>query len=194
MAKPNVNSRSKIYTKTGDRGTTRLIGGTEISKNNSRLEAYGTVDELNSFVGWVLASLNSSSWEQNIAQKLAQIQNDLFVVGSLLACEKKDIALTLPHLNPSSISDLEQGMDEMQETLPPLKEFILPGGSTLSAQMHILRTITRRAERRFTAITDFVEQKETLGIYLNRLNDWFFVTARFCSFQLGTKETVWQKK
>lgn len=166
----------KVYTKTGDKGETSLVGGQRVPKTHERIESYGSIDELNSWLGLIAA--------QNIAEKhktlLHNIQKILFIIGSHLACPDQKIADTLPKLNASEIALLEQNIDEMDAMLPKLKNFIIPGGNTLSAYCHIARTVCRRAERNILRINDFNPDDFVL-IYINRLSDYLFVLARFCS-------------
>jgi len=175
----------KIYTKTGDKGETSLLGGTRVSKAHAKLEAYGTIDELNSTLG-VIAAGNKKH-----QQKVQNIQHLLFNIGSLLAVER-EVSFDLPTISEDDIVWLEQEMDAMNEHLPVLKNFILPGGSVLSAQTHISRCVCRRAERRVVALQD---AKYTLVIqYLNRLSDYLFVLSRDILHQEGVEEVIWQKK
>ena len=166
----------KIYTKTGDKGDTALIGGQRVPKTHERLEAYGSIDELNSWMGLIAC--------QDIADKhktlLHNIQNQLFVVGSHLACPSPEKAATLPQLHTDDISVLEQAIDDMDATLPKLKNFVLPGGNTIASYCHIARTVCRRVERNILRISDF-KPEETDLIYINRLSDYLFVLARAVS-------------
>jgi len=162
-----------IYTKTGDKGDTSLIGGQRVPKTHERLEAYGSIDELNSWIGLIAC--------QDIADKhktlLHNIQHQLFIVGSHLACPTPEKVATLPQLHTDDISALEQAIDEMDAQLPKLKNFILPGGNTLSSYCHIARTVCRRTERNILRINDFT-CSENILIYINRLSDYLFVLAR----------------
>jgi cob(I)alamin adenosyltransferase len=175
----------KIYTKTGDKGETSLLGGTRVSKAHAKLEAYGTVDELNSSLGIVAAG---NALHQ---QKVLQIQHLLFNIGSLLAVER-EVSFELPSIAEDDITWLEKEMDVMNEHLPALKNFILPGGSTISAQAHLSRCICRRAERRVVALND--EKYNLVVQYLNRLSDYLFVLSRDILHQEGINEVIWQKK
>ena len=163
----------KIYTKTGDKGETSLIGGQRVPKTHERLEAYGSVDELNSWIGLIAAQ----DIDEQHKTLLHNIQQQLFVVGSHLACAAQDVAATLPKLHADDIALLEQSIDEMDAQLPKLKNFIMPGGNTVSAYCHIARTVCRRAERNILKITDFTPSDAIL-IYINRLSDFLFVLAR----------------
>ena len=177
----------KIYTKTGDKGLTSLIGGTRVEKFHLRIECYGTVDELNSYVGLIMC--------QDINPKyqllLKEIQDRLFTVGSSLASDPEKSRMKIPDLHDQDITLLEQEMDSMNEQLPELKNFILPGGNTVVSYCHIARCICRRAERLTVqlAAESFVDEKMT--IYLNRLSDYFFVLARKLNQDAGTEENIW---
>ncbi|MEY2924334.1 MAG: hypothetical protein RLZZ337_882 [Bacteroidota bacterium] len=175
----------KIYTKTGDKGETSLLGGTRVSKAHQKLEAYGTVDELNSSLGIIAAS------NVAYAEKLQHIQHLLFNIGSLLAVER-DVNFELPSISEGDITWLENEMDEMNTHLPALKNFILPGGSVVSAQTHLSRCICRRAERRVVALND--EKYSLIVQYLNRLSDFLFVLSREFLYQEGITEVIWEKK
>ena len=189
----------KIYTKKGDSGSTQLVGGTPIFKSHPRLEAYGTVDELNSQLGLCLLQLEELP---TIRQSVLRFQNELFNLGSLLACDNPEWIKNLPPITENMIAKAELEIDEMTASLPELKNFILPGGSTAAAHLHIARTICRRAERATVLLQDVLqieEQPESEEIkmaikYLNRLSDWFFVAARFANYKLEIKDQLWQKK
>ena len=175
----------KIYTKTGDKGETSLLGGTRVSKAHQKLEAYGTVDELNSSLGIIAAS------NAKYAERIQHIQHLLFNIGSLLAVER-EVSFELPSIDVEDITWLEKEMDTMNEHLPALKNFILPGGSVLSAQTHLSRCICRRAERRVVALND---SEYTLVVqYLNRLSDYLFVLSREFLQLESISEVIWQKK
>ena len=174
----------KIYTKTGDKGETSLLGGTRVSKAHQKLEAYGTVDELNSHVG-MIASLNKDH-----AAFLNKIQHRLFNIGSLLATEK-EVSFELPSIDINDIEVLELEIYRLNENLPTLKNFILPGGSSSSAQAHIARCVCRRAERRVVALQE--EKYSILVQYLNRLSDYLFVLSRDLLRLEGKTEIVWEK-
>ena len=179
----------KIYTKTGDDGTTGLIGGERVRKCDRRIECYGTVDELNANLG--LASVVASG---DLLAALRQVQNDLFVIGSHLATtgEGKWQA-SLPPLDDAMVHRLEMQIDSTESNLPPLREFILPGGSELAARLHVSRTICRRAER---LLVDFALDRPVPSMiltYLNRLSDWLFVHARVANKQAGVNDVPWVK-
>lgn len=173
----------KIYTKTGDKGQTSLLGGTRVSKAHEKIEAYGTVDELNSSIGLLRTSAESHE------SFLLRIQHVLFNIGSLLATER-EVKFSLPELVQSDIDALENEIDRLNEQLEPLKSFILPGGSKANAYAHMSRCICRRAERRVIPL----EGEYTLLIkYLNRLSDYLFVLGRALLHQQGIEEIKWQK-
>lgn len=179
----------KIYTKTGDKGETGLFGGERVSKSNLRLNAYGTIDELNSFLG--LALIEVSSVEvKNIIQDL---QNKLFVLGSDLAAPEteKNKKLKITRLPDSYILEAEQAIDKFEAQLDKLKNFILPGGSKGSALLHICRTISRRAEREVVALKNTEHIGENIVIFLNRLSDLFFVLSRFENKYSNIPDTKW---
>lgn len=188
----------KIYTKKGDQGQTRLVDGRECSKASLRVESYGAVDELNSTLGLVLHSLRASKNESlsPLATEIESIQNQLFTLGSHLACEKVETRKMLPGFSESWITDLEQTIDQMTATLPELKEFILPGGSESASFLHLSRTVCRRAERGVVALIENGHQEEENHRalrYLNRLSDHLFVAARFANQALQVRDQVWKK-
>jgi cob(I)alamin adenosyltransferase len=183
-----VTLKAKIYTKTGDTGQTALVGGRRVPKTDPRLDAYGTVDELNSCIGLAIAHLESSSPHIGLLQK---IQNELFNLGSRLACDDLKLLSVLPGITDAQIHDLEIKMDEWESSLEKLKEFILPGGSTPAAALHLARTICRRAERLTLGIPEGVEP--IVVIYLNRLSDFLFTHARKINADLGVKDVTWKK-
>ncbi len=185
----------KIYTKTGDNGTTRLVDGSCVEKFNPRVEAYGSVDELNSALGVVRSLLSEKNHNllNPLNAKLEKIQNHLFNVGSLLATEKKEIFLNLPQVTASHIQSLETWIDEATDELPGLKNFILPSGSLIASQLHVTRTFCRRAERRSVEIFVQADHYQHVLIYLNRLSDLLFTWARWTNFKLGFPETPWKK-
>lgn len=175
----------KIYTKSGDKGTTSLLGGTRVSKDHQKIEAYGTVDELNSSIGVLVASQNTYT------DFLTNIQHHLFNIGSLLAVEK-EVSFELPSIEESDIEVLEKEIDKLNENLPELKNFILPGGSISSANAQLARTICRRAERRVVALADV--KYAILVRYLNRLSDYLFVLGRALLHLDGKQEVIWEKR
>lgn len=183
----------KIYTKTGDRGETKLYGGRKVAKHDARVEAYGTVDELNALLGLVLAL--DPGRDLGTAE-LQTVQSDLFTVGATLAAaepEKARATGSIPDLPTARIEALEAWIDRLDGTLEPLDSFILPGGSAPGAQLHVARTVCRRAERAVTRILpDRPDLVETILPYLNRLSDLLFTLARSVNTRSGTSEARWE--
>lgn len=193
---------AKIYTKNGDSGQTRLVGGECIYKDHPRVDTYGQIDELNSRIGLAQSQLQENNTQslQPLGSDLERIQNELFNLGSLLACEDPQLLSKLPPLKESSVQALETQIDEMEKDLSPLKNFILPGGSVPTAQLHLCRTACRQAERLCVSLArQLEEQKEDKDIleialkYLNRLSDFFFVAARWSNKQQGIEDIPWKK-
>ncbi|MBT31172.1 MAG: ATP:cob(I)alamin adenosyltransferase [Thalassobius sp.] len=180
----------KVYTKTGDKGSTSLLGGERVSKANVRIDAYGTVDELNSFIG-LLRDFSTDNTERK--QLLIHIQENLFTIGSILATApgKK---FNIPDVEDSDILELENEMDKMDAELPPLKNFILPGGHQNVSYCHIARTICRRAERKSIELAANEEVDERIIKYLNRLSDYLFVLSRKVSLELNAEEIPWKPR
>ena len=179
----------KIYTKTGDKGETGLIGGTRVSKSDPRIEAYGTVDELNSFIG-LLGSYEALSSESHM---LETIQHRLFVIGSYLATDTSKTEISYKSIiKDTDITKIEAEIDRMNQLLPELNAFILPGGSTEGSICHVCRTISRRAERRIIDITKTQAIDNEIIIYINRLSDYFFILSRYISLKIGAKEILWK--
>ncbi|MDD2284377.1 MAG: cob(I)yrinic acid a,c-diamide adenosyltransferase [Paludibacter sp.] len=182
----------KIYTKTGDNGQTGLIGGTRVWKNNPRLETYGTIDELNAFIGM----LTTSRIPDDILEFLQNIQHKLFAVGSHIATDQSKISLKAASIiREDDIIKLEKEIDRMDEKLPPLNNFVLPGGSASGTTAHVCRTVTRRAERK---IMDLIQSDiaidATILKYINRLSDYFFTLSRYLTVSEGYKEFSWKKE
>lgn len=175
----------KIYTRTGDSGTTSLLGNERVRKDDPRVEAYGSVDELNAFVG-----LARSSWEDSpIGDELHQIQTDLFEIGSQLASVRDDRKFEA--VAAERIASLEASIDRMEESLEPLRNFIFAGGSIPAAHLHVARTVCRRAERQVIATPNADRHVEAIR-YLNRLSDYLFVAARFANHELGFEDVLWR--
>lgn len=173
----------KIYTRGGDGGETSLLGGDRVAKNDPRIEAYGTVDELNSFLG-----LARAIWQAGpIDGELARIQADLFEVGAKLASPGSD---RFPGPRSARIDELERAIDALEDALAPLQSFILPGGSQASAQIHVCRSVCRRAERLVVALHDGSDDLTVR--YLNRLSDYLFVAARYANAKLGFDDVAWK--
>jgi len=187
----------KIYTKTGDKGTTALFGGTRVPKHHIRIESYGTVDELNSHIGL----LRDQDMHQSHKEMLITIQDKLFTVGAILATDPEKAVLksgkerlNIPKISESDIQRLEDEMDSMNDSLPAMTHFILPGGHQTVSFCHIARCVCRRAERLASALNEIEPfQPETL-IYLNRLSDYLFVLARKLSYELQADEIKWIPK
>ncbi|WP_298781521.1 cob(I)yrinic acid a,c-diamide adenosyltransferase [uncultured Polaribacter sp.] len=184
----------KIYTKTGDKGTTALFGGTRVKKYNLRIESYGTVDELNSYIGLI----KDQEISQEIKDTLLQIQTELFTLGAMLATppEKKTLKsgkerLNIPKIDKVSILFLEKGIDTMDEELPQMTHFILPGGHQAVSFCHIARCVCRRAERLSVELNDLETINNDILKYLNRLSDYLFVLARKLSKDLSVEEIKW---
>jgi cob(I)alamin adenosyltransferase len=186
-----------VYTGVGDHGTTRLVGGSEVSKSAPRVEATGTVDELNALVGLcriAVANHLSQPALGTLESMLATVSNDLFNVGADLSTPAADRWPTLHRVGPEEVVRLEGWIDALNGELAPLEEFILPGGGVAGAQLHMARTVCRRAERRVVAL---IEAESDVGLgcmrYLNRLSDWCFVAARWAAMAAGVPETTWVK-
>ncbi|WP_374028849.1 cob(I)yrinic acid a,c-diamide adenosyltransferase [Bdellovibrio bacteriovorus] len=185
--------KAKIYTRTGDKGNTRLVDGSCVEKFNPRVEAYGTVDELNSSLGVVRASLTSYKELADLDTPLEKIQNELFNIGSLLATEKDEVFKLLPPITEEQIKYIEHQIDELTVTLPELRNFILPAGHPVSAYLHVSRTSCRRAERRSAEIAVKDERYVATLQYLNRLSDYLFVAARWANMKTGHHDVLWKK-
>jgi cob(I)alamin adenosyltransferase len=180
----------KIYTKGGDKGETGLFGGERVPKSSIRIEAYGTIDELNSFTGLAITELRSDE----VKELLNLIQNQLFTVGSDLAAPvtEKTKKYDIPRVPKEFIENAEVQIDKFEEKLEPLKNFILPGGSKAASMLNVCRTICRRAERRVVQLKATEQVGENIIIFLNRLSDLFFVLARYENTISGNPETIWK--
>jgi cob(I)alamin adenosyltransferase len=185
---------NRVYTKAGDGGQTALVGGRKVSKADARVESYGEVDELNATIGWARASL--SSLPKDPAQKLdaifERVQNELFNLGSILATKPEDLRPTQPRIEERHITKLEEDLDELNDTLPELTSFVLPGGGPAGAALHLCRTVCRRAERRVVALSQQEEVHPEAIRYLNRLSDALFVFARWAAVQGNVPEVLWK--
>ncbi len=186
--KPRV-AINRVYTRRGDAGQTSLAGGQRLPKNHLRIEAYGTVDELNSFIGLARESARELPELHRI---LGRVQHELFNLGSILATMPEDAHPKQARITAADTEQLEREIDRMNEGLPPLRSFVLPGGSRLNAELHICRTVCRRAERVCVALAAEAEVDETNLKYLNRLSDALFVWSRWASHQLGAPEILWE--
>lgn len=180
---------TKIYTKTGDKGNTALIGGTKVPKSHLRIEAYGTIDELNAYIGLCKDVITDISGRND----LQKIQHDLFVIGSLLASDPhKDIKMVLPELSENDIFILEREIDRMDAILPAMKHFILPGGHPIISHLHIARCICRRAERCCVRLNEESSVRPLILKYLNRLSDYLFVLARYTGHLQHIEDIPWK--
>jgi cob(I)alamin adenosyltransferase len=184
-----MDKEVRIYTKTGDDGTTGLIGGVRVKKYNIRLESYGTVDELNSYIGLIV----SMDIDKHIKEVLKKVQSVLFTIGAQLATDDSvsEFKKQVP-CKQEDIEMLEKEMDEMFKVLPKLNNFILPGGSQAAAHAQVARTICRRAERRIVELSEQTEIDKNLIIFINRLSDYLFVVGRKISFDDKVAETLWR--
>lgn len=182
----------KIYTKTGDKGNTSLIGGTKVPKSHLRIEAYGTVDELNSYIG-LCRDLIMDDTSRAVLQ---EVQDRLFTIGSALACDPlKEPKMRIPDLKDTDIHFLEKEIDRMTEALPPMKHFILPGGHPTVSQLHIARCVCRRAERCCVRLELEGQEVEAIILqYINRLSDYLFMLARYTGQQLQAPEIPWKPR
>lgn len=180
----------KIYTKTGDKGTTALFGGKRVSKAHDRINAYGTVDELNSYIG-LLRDQKVNEPNKSI---LIEIQDRLFTLGSILATEQGNTKVNIPEIAESDIAFLENEIDKMNERLPDMRNFILPGGHQSVSFCHIARCVCRRAERLTIALSEHEEVAEVVVKYLNRLSDYLFVLSRLMTKELNADEISWKPR
>ena len=180
--------KSNLYTATGDKGTTSLVGGKRVSKTDVRLEAYGTTDELNSHIGLLVAMMPAGD---DVAL-LRRIQDTLFIVGSALATDLETTTLhEASRLKEEEITCVEQRIDYLDSVVPPLCKFVLPGGAHAAAQAHVCRTVCRRAERCICALAELHPVADHVQRYVNRLSDYFFVLARYINHTTNTPEIFW---
>ncbi|MGE4132459.1 MAG: cob(I)yrinic acid a,c-diamide adenosyltransferase [Bdellovibrionales bacterium] len=188
--------KAKIYTKGGDKGETSLVGGSRVAKNHPRLNAYGTLDELNSVLGLIRAqttTFSGSKFNDETCARIQRIQDNLFNLGSHLACESQSLSEKLPRWSETLLGELEKDLDQWEAELPPLRNFILPGGTVLAAQAHMARTICRRAERHLVHLDPEVQARTESLVFVNRLSDWLFVLARKFNASAGTRDIEWSK-
>lgn len=178
----------KIYTRTGDKGETSLWGGTRVPKNHLKIEAYGTIDELNSFLGLLV----SHNIDQGYKEQLISIQENLFTIGAILAAEPDKAKLKVPVFDSVLVTQIENWIDEMDLTLPELHSFILPGGSKEASFCHVARCVCRRAERQVVSLDLKTDTGNLIITYLNRLSDYLFVLARKLSQDKGIPENLWK--
>jgi cob(I)alamin adenosyltransferase len=183
---------NRIYTKRGDAGETSLAGGQRVPKDALRIEAYGTVDELNAFVGLAAVSCGEDSRLVALATILSRVQHELFNLGSILATEPADVHPNQARITGAETAQLEREIDLLNADLDPLRSFVLPGGSRLNAELHMTRTICRRAERQLVALAREESVPPEVIPYLNRLSDAMFVWSRWVNHALGVAEVLWQ--
>ena len=179
----------KIYAKTGDQGETSLVGGTRVSKTHIRIEAYGTVDELNSWMGM----LRDTEATEDFRESIQKIQEVLFTIGSNLALEEKG-KFEIPSVQEKDVEQLEQWIDDWEEGLPLMRNFVLPGGHIAVSTCHVARTVCRRAERQVIRMSNDIEVEGIIVRYLNRLSDLLFILSRRIAFNLDVEETPWKPK
>ncbi|HTT63471.1 MAG TPA: cob(I)yrinic acid a,c-diamide adenosyltransferase [Bryobacteraceae bacterium] len=183
---------NRVYTRRGDAGETSLAGGQRVPKDSRRIAAYGAVDELNSFVGLARATAAGEPAVESLAAILLRVQHELFNLGSILATLPEDVHARQARITGVEVARLEAEMDRANEGLPALRSFVLPGGSRLNAELHICRTVCRRAERLVTTLAREEKVPAEAVKYLNRLSDAFFVWSRWASHQGGAAETLWE--
>jgi cob(I)alamin adenosyltransferase len=187
---------SKIYTRTGDTGQTALVGGQRVAKDTLRIDAYGTVDELNSFIGAARASVEQLAARHTdigtLCPILKRVQHELFNLGSILATLPEDVHSQQPRITGAEIARLEREIDEGNEVLPVLRSFVLPGATRLDAELHVCRTVCRRAERELVALSREEPVPAETVQYLNRLSDALFVWSRWINTKMGVAETLWE--
>jgi len=183
---------NRVYTRQGDAGETSLAGGQRVNKDSARIEAYGTVDELNALVGLARASVAETPAASALSDVLLRVQHELFNLGSILATLPGDVHPRQARITDAEIAQLEMEMDRMNEGLPPLRSFVLPGRSRLNAELHVCRTVCRRAERKVIMLARQEDTPAEAVRYLNRLGDAFFVWSRWVSHQCGVAETLWE--
>jgi cob(I)alamin adenosyltransferase len=181
---------NRIYTKAGDKGETHLAGGQRVPKDSLRIECYGTVDELNAFVG--MARLSATELASQLAPILLRVQHELFNLGSILATKPEDVHPKQARITPVEIEQLEREIDQANADLSPLRSFVLPGGSRLNTELHACRTICRRAERFAVSLSREEQVPPEAVQYLNRLGDAFFVWSRWANHVLGVPEVLWE--
>lgn len=186
---------NRVYTRRGDGGTTSLVGGQRVSKRDLRIETYGTLDELNAFIGLVRESLAEAAANaprlRELEGALVRVQHELFNAGSILATLPEDVHPMQARITGEDVAALERSMDRCNEELEPLRSFVLPGGSRLSAEFHVARTVCRRAERACVALASEAEIDPLVVAYLNRLSDALFVWGRWTCLVSGVAETLW---
>jgi cob(I)alamin adenosyltransferase len=182
---------TRVYTRQGDKGQTGLVGGQRVGKDSPRIDAYGTVDELNAFIGAARVTAGEAGLGE-LAEILLRVQHELFNLGSILATLPEDVHPRQPRVTDVEVMRLEAEMDRMNEELAPLRSFVLPGGSRIDAELHVARTVCRRAERVCIALGRVESVPEEAIRYLNRLSDALFVWSRWAGHRLGAAETLWR--
>lgn len=182
-----------IYTKKGDTGKTSLFNGTRVFKDNIRVDTYGTIDELNSQIGVVIAHLTEQSYEQDLKNMLLQIQDDLLNIGSLLADPDGVITPKYTEHLDKEVKDFEAAIDTMTQEMPPIRNFILPGGGKIGSFLQMTRTIARRVERKLVSLIQKETVEKTIIMYFNRLSDLFFTMSRYVNYKEGNKDIIWHK-
>jgi cob(I)alamin adenosyltransferase len=186
---------NRVYTRRGDAGRTSLVGGQKVHKHEIRIESYGTIDELNAFIGaarqTILDVYADDARLTSLAGELLRVQHELFNLGSVLATLPEDVIPQMPQVTDVDVKALEESIDAHNEGLPALRSFVLPGGSRLNADFHIARTVCRRAERFIVALAQVDDVPEASLAYVNRLSDALFVWSRFASVQAGVEEVLW---
>lgn len=187
---------NRIYTKRGDSGHTSLVGGQRVSKHDLRIETYGTVDELNAFVGAARVSIEKRQAQHpalaELATTLRRVQHELFNLGSILATLPEDVHPKQPRITEEEVRALEAEIDRCNAELPPLRSFVLPGGSRIDAELHVCRTVCRRAERLLVALAERESAPDEAFQYLNRLSDALFVWSRWVNHVTGAREVLWE--
>lgn len=183
--------KSSLYTRSGDKGTTSLVGGERVKKNSLRLEAYGTIDELSSFLGAIGAD---PACTEEVRGQIIAVQNELFNIGCYLATAPKPGEEALcKSIPPPKMAQIEGWIDALDEQTPKIRQFVLPGGSELAAKAHIARVVCRRAERRIFDLAEGEYVDPQVEAYVNRLSDWLFIAARYFNFITGTPEITWNQ-
>ena len=188
-----MTEKSHIYTRTGDSGTTSLVGGTRVKKNHARVQAYGTIDELNSFIGLLLAT-DAERWTLPEKEFLTWVQNLMFDLGAYLATDNSGNKNESSVLGQNAISRVELEIDRLDNMLPPLKAFILPGGTQQAAVAGVCRAVCRRAERDIITLNDNNMVDADVIRFVNRISDYFFILSRYLNYKSGVKETEWEKE
>jgi cob(I)alamin adenosyltransferase len=189
---------TKIYTKTGDKGQTGLLGGTRVPKHDLRIQAYGTVDELNSHIGLVRDMITTQRTElidaDAIKQLLIIVQDRLFTIGSHLAADPEKNKMALPPMHDTDVTELENAIDQINDRIPPMKFFVLPGGHITISHLHVARCVCRRAERLVIELNEAQLVLPLILVYLNRLSDYLFTLSRGIAFDLKAEETPWHPR